>query len=86
MQAFPKKSFSESPSASAMNLSPLLQTIPPHADEGGVRGSSRAVLGPFEDGRKREGSSAGVIGQGRASPRRTGEKENPRWSGGFPGL
>ena len=86
LQAFPKKTFSGSPSTSPMNLSPHLQTIPPHVDEAGVRGNSRAVLGPFEDGSKRAGSPVGVIGQGRASPRRTSEKENTRWSGGFPGL
>lgn len=79
MQAFPKNiSFSSTPSGgSPMNLSPHLQTVP-HVEENAGRGSPRAAW------EKREGSPIGVIGSGRASPRRT--DENPRWSGGFPGI
>jgi hypothetical protein len=51
--------------------------------------SPRISLHPFDDTRRDE-SPVGVIGQGRASPRRTeGQRmgnESPRWSSGFTGL
>ena len=56
--------------------------------------SPRLAIHPYEDVRRKEETPVGVIGQGRASPRRadvygtsTGNgSSSPRWTGGFAGL
>ena len=87
-----------SPTHSPHTLSPHLQTataVQPTDDPfSALRSSPRMALHPYDDTRRREESPVGVIGQGRGSPRRTGETTNggngnlasPRWSGGFAGL
>jgi hypothetical protein len=92
LQAFPK-TFS-GPTPSPLTLSPHLQTATTHPvsedQYTGLRSSPRIAL---QDTRRREESSVGVIGQGRASPRRTAEGStgntnggSPHWSGGFSGF
>jgi hypothetical protein len=93
LHAFPK-SFS-SPTHSPMTLSPHLQTVTAHQtaeDHTLLRSSPRIAS---HDTRRKEESPVGVIGQGRASPRRSAEGANttgninggsPRWSGGLAGL
>ena len=96
LHAFPK-TFS-SPAHSPMTLSPHLQTVTAHPVQEdqytSLRSSPRMGLHAYEDTRRREESPVGVIGQGRASPRRAAEggtttgngNASPRWSGGFAGL
>lgn len=95
MHAFPK-SFS-TPTHSPHTLSPHLQTVAvAHSTtddpQPGLRSSPRMALHPYEDTRRKEESPVGVIGQGRASPRRpedgvTGAmSSSPRWNSGFIGL
>lgn len=93
---------SSSPISSPKPLSPYLPSIStstsviedrndPYTS---FHSSPHLALHPFEDVRKREESPVGVIGQGRASPRRTdgyrtptgNGNDSPRWSGGFSGL
>jgi hypothetical protein len=95
MHAFPK-AFS-TPTHSPHTLSPHLQTVTtantaaddPHPD---LRSSPRVILHPYEDTRRKDESAVGVIGQGRASPRRAdgvatgGTSGSPRWNSGFAGL
>ena len=81
-----------------MTLSPHLQTATVHAVQEdqytSFRSNPRIGLHAYEDIRRREDSPVGVIGQGRASPRRAAEEgtatgngnASPRWSGGFAGL
>ena len=81
---------SSSPSHSPLTLSPHIQHAQPYApeqDSCGLHINPRATLSPFEESRRREESPVGVIGQGRASPRRP-ESGNvsPRWAGGFGGI
>jgi len=88
MQAFPNRL--SSPSQSPRTLSPHVQAIPASSQVedqyNSIRPSPRTTLHHYEDGRRREESAVGVIGQGRASPRRADIGESPRWSGGFAGL
>jgi len=82
---------SSSPGQSPLTLSPH----PPHAqqhtpettDSYTHRLSPRLALQGYDEHRRSEGSPIGVIGQGRASPRRTESgNASPRWSGGFGGF
>lgn len=79
-----------SPAQTPRNLSPHLQPIPSATSFDDQYNSAHARQGThsYEDGRNREGSPVGVIGQGRASPRRSnaGDTGSPRWSGAFGGL
>lgn len=94
LHAFPK-AFS-GPSHSPLTLSPHPQTVTAHQvpedQYTSLRSSPQLAL---HDTRRREESAVGVIGQGRASPRRAAEGTSttrntnggsPRWSGGFSGL
>jgi hypothetical protein len=95
LHAFPK-GFS-SPAQSPRTLSPHVQNVSvahPVVDDQypPLRSSPRTAMLPFEDARRREESPVGVIGQGRASPRRVdgsaagSTNGGPLWGGGFAGL
>jgi hypothetical protein len=89
---------SSSPSHTPQSLSPHLPTgtSPQFITDDrndtypAVHPSPMLSLHPYEDTRRRDESPVGVIGQGRASPRRTeGQRmgnESPRWGSGFTGL
>jgi|SRR5579859_4411959 len=88
---------SSSPNPTPQSLSPVLPTnatpqfLPEdHEPYPAMQPSPRLSLHPFDDARRRDESPVGVIGQGRASPRRTERQrqgnESPRWGSGFTGL
>lgn len=83
---------SSSPSQSPLTLSPhpphAQQHLPEHIDPYAYNHSSpRMALQSYEEPRRRDGSPIGIIGQGRASPRRTESgNTSPRWTGGFGGI
>lgn len=75
IQAFPNR-------LSGSSQSPRSLPLPPHQIDDSynpIPSGSRMGLHHFEDSRRREESSVGVIGQGRASPRRAGAGGSPRW-------
>jgi hypothetical protein len=89
---------SSSPNHTPQSLSPNLptQATPQFVPEDRndtypvMQPSPRLTLHPFDDSRRRDESPVGVIGQGRASPRKPEGpgrgNESPRWGSGFTGL
>ena len=78
IQAFPNRLSGSSQSPRALPL----HTNPPHQIDdpyNPIPSGARMGHHHLEDNRRREESSVGVIGQGRASPRRAGAGASPRW-------